>query len=220
MAGFCEITLEGEYYNQTICNVLRYRAQDWLPLQGNPFADSLAFVDALLAHLQVAYLNCMLTDYTLRRASGVGYLDDYTIATSSPVIRTIDQPGVVDAGGMGAAQCAIINLMCGPQTQINGVGSTKRNRGYVAIGPLCETWVDDYSHLTPVESGFLNTLGALLDDSIVMLSPAVTLVPIRIHSKWLKVGPLHTLIYRTYSDVRGYSLRHVASYRRSRQPES
>lgn len=221
MAGFGRVAFEGEYFNEKIVNVFWYRSTQWLPAQGNPFDDVLAFVDGVLGKLQTHYLACLPTDYTLERAVGVGYSDDFTIVTSSPLVRTVNAAGTISgANGMGAGQVGIISLRCGEQVQINGIGHTKRNRGYLCMGPVGETNVDNYSHLTTGYEGALGALAADCDDGITIIAPAVTLTPIRIHEKTLTVGPVHTLLWRTYSDVLGYTVQRVASYRRSRRPEA
>jgi hypothetical protein len=221
MSGFCRLALEGEFYNQAIVNILHYRSSAWLPGQGNPFADTLSFLDSILAEVQTEYLACHTSAYTLRRASAVGYDDAYTIVTPSPLIRTIEAAGTIgNVPGMGAAQCAILGLRCGGQTQINGIGQSKRNRGYLAIGPLPESQVDEYSHIISNIAAAMDALAQHLDNTIVVLSPAVTLVPIRVHEKWTTLLGHKVLDWRTYSDVLGYSVSSVASYRRSRKPEA
>ena len=52
MSGFGRVAFEGEFYNQSIVNVFWYRSTAWLPNQGNPFDDVLAFVDAVIAELK------------------------------------------------------------------------------------------------------------------------------------------------------------------------
>jgi hypothetical protein len=221
MSGFFQVAFKGEYFNQAIVNILHYRSAEWLPGQGNPFDDTLAALDAVVLKTKTALLNCLPTDYTLQTVEGVGYDDTYKIVTPSPMVRTISAAGTYsDTLSMGAAQCAIISLRCGGQVQINLLGQSLRNRGYVAIGPLPEAAVDNYSHLTATPEARLDVLAQTLDDSIIMLAPAVTLVPIRIHEKWANILGVKVLQWRTYSDVLGYAVRRVASYRRSRQPEA
>jgi len=221
MAGFGKITFYGEYFNQAIVNIFWFRSTEWLPLQGNPFDDSLAFIDAFLTHVQTAWLTNLPTDYQLREVQGTGYADDFKIVTASPVVRTVGANGsITNDTTTGAPTVAVIALRCGTQVQINGIGQSKRNRGYIAYGPIGDGYVDNYAHLSPGMQGALESLAALLDDNITVLNPAVTLHPIRIHEKTVQAGPLKVLQYRTYSDITGYAVRRLASYRRSRQPEA
>jgi hypothetical protein len=221
MPGFGKVTFIGEYFNQRVINVFHYRSTAWLPLQGNPFDDVLAFVDSCITHQKPSMLAALPSDYTLRTVEGIGYDDQYNIVTASPLIRTVNEAGL--RGGtqtMGAASCAILSLRCGPQVQINGAGQSKRNRGYLAIGPLNEADVDNYSHIVPLQVARIGSIGDEASANRTIIAPAVTLIPIRIHEKYAQVGPIKALLWRTYSDVLGYKVNAVASYRKSRQPEA
>jgi len=221
MTGFGKVTFKGEYFNQAVVNVLHYRSDNWSPLGGNPFDDVLTFVDAVIAECVPAFLSCLPHDYTLRTVEGVGYDDHYQIVTASPLIRTVGSAGTnpTDVTN-GAATCAIISLRCGPQAQINGAGTTKRNRGYLAVGPLTDSAVDNYSHITSPTSTYLDSFAQHVAAQINVPLSLIDLKPIRIHEKWTKVGLLKILDWRTYSDVLGYRVNAVASYRKSRQPEA
>lgn len=224
MAGFGKVAFIGEFYNQLIVNIAWYRSTAWLPLQGNPFDDVLAFVDAANAEVGANLRSTHTSDYTLLRVEGVGYDDDFNIVTSSPLVRSVNLPGLRGAlATNGAATSCNIGLRCGTQVQINGIGQSKRNRGYVSIGPLADAWVDSYSHL--VDATFNNALidlAASFMAPLTIVVPAVTLTPIRIHEKWMRnPAPIpDILIWRTYSDVLGYTLPRVAGFRRSRVPEA
>jgi hypothetical protein len=85
---------------------------------------------------------------------------------------------------------------------------------------MVDEYVDDYSHLTPEIQANLEGFAQHLDDELINILPPCHLIPIRIHEKWLVVGPLRTLIFRTYSDVKGYRVNNVATYRKSRKPEA
>lgn len=221
MAGFGKVTLFGEYYNQRIVNILWYRSDVWLPLGGNPFDDALAFVDSAIATWKAALLACLPADYTLQTVEGVGYDDAFNVVNASPVIRTVGEHGTLGTPlTMGAAPCAIISQRCGPQQPINPGGISKRNRGYLAIGPLAEGSVDNYSHITPDMMNSLKILAAQLASGFGPFIPPIFFKPIRIHEKYTTVLGIKHLDWRTYSDVLGWRVNEVASYRKSRQPEA
>jgi len=221
MAGFAKVVFEGEFSGQKDVNVLHFRSAQWLPGQGNPFDDTLAFIDAVITKLRTSFLACHTQEYKLNVVSAVGYDDSYGIVTPSPLVRTVDAFGTIASTQTnGAANCAILSLRCGPQVQINGIGVSKRNRGYLALGPIADNSIDSFSHLDGTIFTAVGNLGALLDDSIIMVAPAVTLTPIRVHEKYTGIGPLKVLLFRTYSDVLGYRVNRVASFRRSRIPEA
>lgn len=209
MAGFGRVALVGEYYGQSIVNVLWYRSESWLPLLGNPFQDMLNFTDKLLEHIQSAYLACMSNNYTFLRTEGTGYDDAFNVVTSTSVVRTVNQPGTIGAiETTGAVITAPLTFVLGPQHQINGTGQSKRNRGSVKIGPINELAVDNYGHIigeTLLDN--LDALGALLDDTISGgLLFDWDYVPIRKHEKVQKVLGVPVLQWRTYSDIIGYRL--------------
>jgi hypothetical protein len=190
-------------------------------LGGNPFDDVLAFVDAILANMKVPYLHCHDGNYTLRTVEAVGYNDAYEIVTSSPLIRTVDEVGTIStAATNGAAPCAIISWRCGEQAQISGVGKSKRNRGYWAVGPLQDASVDNYGHLNYDMHGWLETLANAMDNNVSILMPTCTLHPIVVHEAWASVLGVRVKTGRTYSDILGYRVNNVANFRRSRMPEA
>lgn len=224
MAGFGKVTFVGEYYNQPIVNILHYRSSAWLPGGGNPFDDVLAFVLAATNAVSNPLLSCLPSDYTLLRVEGVGYDDAYNIVTASPLVHTVGSQGALIASQTsGAAQACNIGLRCGAQVQINGTGHSKRNRGYLCLGPIGEAYIDNYSHL---DSGFVSQRVDLLAIQLMAVlhvtAPAADLQPIRVHEKWTKdiFTGRPTLAWRTYSDILGYTLPHLGSYRRSRKPQA
>lgn len=221
MSGFARVAFEGEYHGQEIVNILYYRSTQWLPGQGNPFDDTLAFLDAIIAAMKPEFLACQLMGYKLNVLTGVGYNDDYSIATPSPLVRTVNEFGTFATDtSNGAAGCGTISLRCGAQVQINGTGHSLRNRGYISIGPLSDGHVDSDSHISGSLFSAFDAFAQKLDNGLTVVAPAVTLTPIRIHDAYLRIGPLATKTGKTYSDVLGYSVRRLATYRRSRQPEA
>ena len=220
MAGFMKISFVAEHFQNYVVNVLHYRAADWLPLQGNPFADTLAALDAVLTHMQAEYLGCHNQDTRLLRVEAVGYADNYTIVTPSPLIRTVNLPGTRTMNDtVGSFLSCNIGLRCGEQHQINELVKSKRNRGYLSVGPTPKGDVEDdgalgLGYLTSVEHW-----AEKLDDEIVMVVPAVTLTPIRIHTIYTRPPFPKMLAGRTYSDILGYTLPRNASARRSRMSE-
>lgn len=218
MSGFGKFSIVGEYFGNAIVNVLWYRSADWLPFGGNPFEDILHAVDSVRAHIETAFLNVVPSNYTLLRWEGVGYDDSFHPVTPAQVTRTSGLSGTAGTfETSGAVLCADVKLVCGQQHQINGVGSSQRNRGYIAIGPVAETLVDNYGHLAEAwVLGGLTDFAQLLDDTVADVGGLTSLIPIRIHHK--KLGPV--LLWRTYSDVIGYQLPRVPGIRRSRLPEA
>lgn len=223
MAGFGKVTFVGEYFNQSVVNIFHYRSTEWLPGQGNPFDDVLAFVVAVTNYISSQFLACLPTDYTLLRSEGVGYDNNFNIVTASPLVHSLSAAGTLGARDTnGAANAANIGLRCGEQVQINGIGTSKRNRGYLCLGPVGDADIDNYGHVSSSLRTRMDTLAQKLDDGITVVAPAVTLTPIRVHAKFQRLpNPLpDVLLWRTYSDIKGYTLPRQATYRRSRRAEA
>jgi hypothetical protein len=109
-----------------------------------------------------------------------------------------------------------LQLQCGAPTQINGVGSTLRNRGYIALGPIGEQDVDNYGHIDAEFSLYnLEAFADALTDTIPDWLEALSLIPIRIH----KTTVLHIVTGRSYTDVLGYRVSRRFGKRWSRMAE-
>jgi hypothetical protein len=223
MAGFFKVALVCEHFSNEVVNVLHYRSESWLPGQGNPFDDVQNTVNAVVTHVKPAYLSCLDGNTTFRYASAIGLDDQYRIVTSSPLVKTVNENGTRgNKDSTGSFISANISLRCGQQHQIKGSGASKRNRGYLSIGPVTEDAVDSYGHLVDayVNEG-LTSFAQAVCSNIVMLAPAVTLIPIRIHSRPGEAFPsTNPFGFITYSDVLGYTLPRRASVRRSRMGEA
>jgi hypothetical protein len=221
MAGFGSATFVGEYYGQSIVNKLWYRSAGWTPLSGNPFDDVQSFVDTVDTGITAYLLGCLTANYTLLRIEGVGYDDQFNLVTSSPIVKTKGSHGTDTATDTsGAIITANLGLRCGEQVTINGIGKSKRNRGYLAIGPVPEIDVDNYGHIVPAYQAVVDAFGQACLDTLTDLGAMSSLIPIRLHEKWLTVGPLRTIIFRTYSDVLGYTVPRRMGTRRSRLTEA
>lgn len=221
MAGFGKVAFVAEHFTNTIVNVLYYRSEDWLPLAGNPFDEVSSFLDAIDTKFRTAWLALQTQDTRLLRLEGVGYDNSWNIVTPSPLIKTIDATGTRNSlATTGSFISANLGLRCGQQVQVNNIGQSARNRGYLSIGPLAENDCDNYGHLESGITTALNNFGALADDHITVLSPAVTLIPIRKHEKWQGVFGNRVLLWRTYSDVLGYTVPRRVAVRRSRMGEA
>jgi len=218
MAGFGKFTFIAEFFNQLIVNILWYRADALQWNAGNVFENAQSVTDTVADLMTPLFRDIMVSNSTLLRVEGTPYDDAMNPLIGSPYVKTINMAGLLTGTPtMGAATCAIIGLKCASQHQITGTGTSKRNRGYVAVGPISENWCDDYSHLSAeYVTGKLKPLADGLIRKIDVLLPPCELTPIRIHQKRV----LLNLGWMTYSDAVGYTLPRVVSYRRSRVPEA
>jgi hypothetical protein len=223
MSGFINIVAKGEHYGQSIINTFWYRCADWNPLAGNPFDDVLKVVDDFWDVVDAKWLGAHNGNYLLKELLGVGHKDDFSIVTSSPVIRTINANGALIGPRMettGSSVSANLGFRLGDQVQINLVTKSLRNRGYISIGPVSEFDVDNYGHFSDGFNDALNQLGQVLDDVIIDIPLGGNFIPIRIHEVYTKPPFPKVLTGRTYSDVLGYRVPRVVSWRKSRRPEA
>lgn len=224
MAGFGKFVFVGEFYSQSIVNILWYRSDTLLWLEGNVFENAQSVTDTVADLVAPLFQGVHTADYTLLRVECTPYDNAFVPLIGSPLIKTLNVAGVRGAlETNGAATACTVGLKCGPQVQINGVGTSKRNRGYVSVGPLADAWVDNFGHI--VNADFLGELNGFADGlttQIEVILPPAQLTPIRIHEKFLPaIGPVpKILLWRTYSDIVGYTLPRMATWRKSRQPEA
>lgn len=224
MAGFAKFTVVGNVAGIEVVNVFHYRSDTWLPFVGNPFVQMTEAIAAFVTHVKAVWLAALPEQYVLQRVEGVGYSDTYAIVTPAPVVQTIQETGDVQAPAFDSfALSANIKFVLGAQQSINGLGESQRNRGYIAFGPLWNALVSDDGHFTgSYVSTSLDAVANKLRDSIADAGDLATIVPIRIHEKFVAnpiPGQPPILVFRTYSDIQGYVLPTRVTFRRSRLPE-
>lgn len=226
MAGFLKINVIAEHFAQSIVNTFCYRSVEWNPLGGDPFGDALKVMDDFWTNVQSEWLNSFNANYRVLRMEGTVHGNTFNIVNNSPAVRTVDATGLNTASTAqetsGSSVCAILGWYLGQQTNISGIGQSPRNRGYIALGPVPEVFVDSYGHFDPDYITQINSLAAKLDDQLIDIPLTSTFIPVRIHQKFGPkiLGLPRVVLYRTYSDVIGYRLPRVASWRRSRMPEA
>lgn len=223
MAGFAKLAIIGEHMGQSIVNILWYRSNQWVPGLGNPLEDGLAVCDNVWTAISGEYRACHPTTHTTRRLECTIYTDAFEIHTTSPVVRTIEEDGTRPSDQTsGSFVSSTLGFIMGPHVQISGVGHPSRTRGYLSVGPVPESDVDNYGHLSDAYRANVEALAAKLDDQLVSILEGCTFVPIRIHEKWGSIPLIgtRTITWRTYTDIIGYRVRAAATTRRSRLPEA
>jgi hypothetical protein len=113
----------------------------------------------------------------------------------------------------------IIRMNLEPTT-ILGNGIKPPKRGYIAVGPIESSNIDNSGHL--IDAIFLNlvhpfhALTDALSSNLTNLVPPVQFWPIRVHQE--KVLGLFKI--RSYADISSCTLRRLTTYRRSRMAEA
>ena len=227
MGGFLKIAIQAEHFGQSIVNTFGYRSEDWPWLGvGNPFSDVGKVIDDFWANIHAEWLALFNANYRVLQVSGTALTDGWSIATPQPVIKTINAAGsasMLTAGETtGSSVCATLGFIMGSQVQILGSGHSPRNRGYIHLGPVPETYCDSYGHLVNGYPEGVDALAQKLDDTLIDVTLTASFIPVRFHMKRTKVPVVGGYItnYLTYSDIKGYRLPRRASWRRSRMPEA
>jgi hypothetical protein len=212
---FYDAVLHGLYNSQAIVNVLHYRLGiDAIPGDLNlAGAEELAngIKDNVWPHLKAV----QPAAYTLEDITVYPRNDSFALIYQTPFLLPVNEAGTSGGwSGTGASPCVILRAHLEPTTIVEGFIPPRR--GYLAIGPVAETSVDDTGHLVSGALDAYQTLGDALATNIVSLVPAAVFFPIRV-SVHKELGGLLTL--RGWADVDQFVVRPLASHRRSRMPE-
>jgi len=218
MAGFGKITVVGNAGGQNIVNVFWYRSEQWFPLLGDPFTTMQEVIDHWILVNLNTWLFCHPGAYVLQRVEGVGYNNAMVEQDGSTAVRTVQEVGTGNGGEFDSyALTANITWICGPQHQISGVGSSQRNRGTTAIGPVASEKISDSGHFVGnYISQDVDAAANTLRSQLVDFQAISNLTPVRLHTAvalGIKTGT-------TWSDILGYKLPTKVSVRRSRLPEA
>jgi hypothetical protein len=221
--AFYEVTLNGEYAGQDVKNILWYR-------NATPFADAEEFfglLSALCAQVEDEIWASTGPSYTLGRGlrdvlpegyvlqsiSAVGYGDGFDLLNDTPFTRVINQAGLVPGATNGPASAVILKANLEPSFG-SGIGLPKR--GFLVIGPTLDATVPDTGILDALHQSYFNEVGVRLAANVVTVLPPAIFFPIRV--RVTRLAHIVTLI--TYKDVSGFVCNPVATWRKSRQPES
>jgi len=215
-SGFYEAVLQGRYRNQNVFNILHYRiGADIIPGQFN-FAGAPELAAALK---QVVWEDGLkgiaLTEYLLDKIVVYPRNPDFSTIYQNPYVLEVGEYGVRAGSPSGAAPCAIVRFNLEPTSILNDFHPPRS--GYVAFGPVAENTIDPDGNIEAGDYSTMNTVFQCLADDIPSgLLGLTTFYPIRVST--VKVGGLLTL--RGWADVSSCTLRHKASFRRSRVGEA
>lgn len=213
-----KVVLNGKAFGQDIKNILWYRNGIGVDLSGLTVGGTVEVATAvkdtvwplMKAVMPAAYMLQDITSYVWDEST-------FNLLYQNPTTVGVGEQGVVTGGTNGPAVCAIVNFALEP-TSIVFNGPKPPKKGYLAIGPLADDWIGDSAEM-PKASGQKPAWDALcfaLSNNVETLLPPGLFFPIRVHqTKILNVWKIDS-----FADVRDATLRHYASYRRSRQPEN
>lgn len=219
---FYQLTQHGSYLGNDIVNVHWYRS---ITPYGS-LLDRVAIMEALAAEFQTDVWNsrapAFIGGYGLQDLLPTGYTlvdltmqawDDAIVAfTSDPVVVPVGSAGLVNELTNGPAPCCVFRANLAPAAG-PGIGLPKK--GYLAIGPLCDTMIGGNGSLNTADLAHFQSLADRMSLSIMTEAPPDELEPIRV--KLTRVGGVVTDI--GYKTVNSWLVRPIATFRRSRLPE-
>lgn len=215
-----KVVLRGECWSQSIQNILWYRTGVGIDIDGLQIGGAFELAETVQDHVWGAMKACVPTAYKLNDIAVYPYNDStLELVYQNPHIRPVLENGTSTSETDGTALCAIVKFNLEPTTILtNGVKPPRR--GYIALGPISSSQIDNSGHL--IDDVFLNLVhpykvfAETLKDDLVHLLPPVSFFPIRARQD--KVLGFYKLT--SFADVSGVALRRLTSFRRSRQAES
>jgi hypothetical protein len=213
-----KVVLNGQCQGQDIKNILYYRNGIGIDLSGLTVGGTVEVADAVKAIVWPAMRPIMPTAYELQDITAYVYDEsNFNLLYQNPTIVGVEQSGTLAGDLNGPATCAIFRFSLEPTSiLLNGIKPPKR--GYLAIGPMTDSRIDNEGKLTndvDVRAQYAITAFALANNVETLIPPAV-FFPIRVHQQ--KVLGLFKIV--SFADIRDCVVRVGTSYRRSRMPES
>ena len=212
---FYTVSLRGQYAGQAIVNVLHYRLFADLGLLEWNYAGAELLAQGVRDTVWTPGLKQMVpTGYELVDIHVTPRDNEFKPIYQLPFTLPVNEDGLASGDVAGPASCIIGRFQLEPTSLLNGLVAPKR--GYLAIGPVLEDWIDGSGRLTDAAMDNLAPQMAKFSDNVVTLIPPAIFFPIRVKTTKL-VGGLITL--EGYADVSNCQVRRIASFRRSRLPE-
>jgi hypothetical protein len=217
-----KVVLDGSFQGQKINNILYYRNGAGLDIGGLTLGGAKEVADAVKAIVWPALKVVLPDTYILNQINSYVYNDQtFDLLYQVPFTLGVQETGLENGHSYnGPAVCAIMKFILEPHIVLaNGVKPPVR--GYLAIGPISDTRVNNDGSLSLVEPQNLqwDAICAVMANNVYTVLPIpAAFFPIRVHQD--KVGIVEKLKITSFSDVQACVMRHQTSFRRSRMPEN
>jgi hypothetical protein len=216
--AFYKVVLNGQCQGQDVKNILYYRTGLGVDLSGFTLGGTRELATLVREFIWTAARVILPTAYRLESITASVYNDGtFDLLYQNPTVIGVGEDGLANGSLNGPATTAIINFSLEP-TLIGANGLKPPKKGYIAFGPLMDTWINDDGTVrkdiaTNILWSALET--ALTMDLINVLPPAV-FFPVRMHQDKI----LGIFKFTSFADINGASVRNQSSWRRSRMPEA
>lgn len=213
-----KVVLNGSAFGEDVKNILYYRSGIGLEIGGLTAGGTLELSQAVKTLVWPALKSVLPAAYRLQDITTYVYEDGtFNPIYQNPTTLGVGENGTQPGATNGPAVCAIAKFQLEPTiVLLNGPKPPKR--GYLAIGPLTDSQVnndgtvlyDGNSTLTWGACAF-----ALGNNVEVLLPVPFVWFPVRVsQTKILGIFKI-----TSYADVREVVIRDITSFRRSRQPK-
>jgi hypothetical protein len=160
--------------------------------------------------------------YELQQIDSYVYNDqDFNLVYQSPYTTGVQEFGLETSPTLnGPAPCGILKFILENRAILTN-GYKPPKRGYLAIGPLSDSLIENDGSLRMTEGLDLKwgAICAMLANNVETILPIpAVFYPVRVHSE--RIGLALKLKIVSYSDVQAAVMRHFSSFRRSRMPEN
>jgi len=210
--------LNGQCEGQDVKNILWYRNGIAIDLSGLTVGGTIECANAIKTTVWPLMKVVLPVQYVLQDITCYVYDEStFNLLYQNPTTVGVGETGVKVGALNGPATCGIIRFALEP-TSIVFNGPKPPKKGYVAIGPLCDSWIADDGTVPaiPDQKADWDAICFALANNIETLLPPALFFPIRVHTD--KV--LGLIKITSFADIRDATLRSQSSFRRSRMPES
>jgi hypothetical protein len=223
MGGLYKVVVNGQWGTRDIKNTLYYRTAvdpfgGLFEMGGAP-----AIANLVKDNVVPAFLAAQTNGYFMDSIDVYPYNDLLQLAYQQPYHLPIAEPGEIALGLTGTDGAGVcVNIRFNLEPKLIGLGGiTAPKRGYIALGPIPSTWVDNTGVIVDtIGSDAANRLGDLCDalaTNLSSLAPVAVFFPIRASSKWGMSDLPGELLDWGWSDVSSAHWSKYCSYRKSRQ---
>lgn len=206
--------LRGKHEGNQVLNILWYRDDGSTPFSGQPYfgAEDSAF--QVYQEVWNLWKDCVPTAYTLESIESQAFNQDFQPFIPTPYEYFVQETGTVGGSQNGSAPTAILSAKLGQGEEYNGGPQPKR--GYWAVGPMVDGWIEDSGVLLAsvvAPGGALADLALKLKDTLTNAAPPGQFFPVKMSVKKPLLGGY---TFAGYRDIINVLPRNNASFRRSR----
>lgn len=214
-----KVVLNGASHGVSIQNVLYYRLGVGFDPSELGLGGGQQVCEAVRDTVWPALKAAHDTGYTLDSIQAYVFDDaTFDLFYQEPYTLNIDEAGAITADTDGTAEVLIIKYQLEP-TILVANGPKPPRRGYFAFGPVISGWVNNAGHYDNTTNGDnTNKMAAVataLAANLTTITPPASYWPIRVHQE--KVLGIFKIT--SFTDISAATVRSLASWRRSRQPE-